>query len=111
MEARITPDTDSASPTYGSYLRLPELLALQSPLSDTHDELLFIIIHQASELWIKLCLHELTAACDCIARDDVPPAMKMMTRVARVQSQLIQSWDILATMTAPVPGSSRINTG
>ncbi|MEG3085955.1 tryptophan 2,3-dioxygenase [Sphingomonas sp. PB4P5] len=100
MEARIPPAADAApSLTYGSYLRLPELLALQTPLSDTHDELLFIIIHQASELWIKLCLHELTAACDAIAADDVPLAMKMMTRVARVQSQLIQSWDILATMT------------
>jgi len=89
----------SPSPTYGSYLRLPEILAAQSPLSDAHDEMLFIVIHQASELWIKLCLHELAAACDAIAADHVPPALKMMTRVARVQSQLIQSWDVLATMT------------
>jgi len=99
MEKRSSAGAPSVSPTYGSYLRLPEILAAQTPLSDAHDELLFIIIHQASELWIKLCLHELTAAGAAIAADDVPPALKMMTRVARVQSQLIQSWDVLATMT------------
>lgn len=85
--------------TYRSYLRLPELLALQTPLSDTHDELLFVTIHQASELWMKLCLHELVAARAAIAADDVPPALKMMARVSRIQAQLIQSWEVLATMT------------
>lgn len=85
--------------TYRSYLRLSELLQLQTPLSDTHDELLFVTIHQASELWMKLCLHELTAARDAIADDDVPPALKMMARVSRIQAQLIQSWEVLATMT------------
>ncbi|WP_375287868.1 tryptophan 2,3-dioxygenase [Sphingomonas sp.] len=85
--------------TYRSYLRLPELLALQTPLSDTHDELLFVTIHQASELWMKLCLHELVAARDAIAADDLAPALKMMARVSRIQAQLIQSWEVLATMT------------
>ncbi len=86
-------------PTYSSYLRLDKVLAAQEPLSDTHDELLFIVIHQASELWIKLCLHELEAARDAIVADRLGAAFKMMARVARVQQQLIQSWDVLATIT------------
>lgn len=85
--------------TYRSYLRLPELLDLQSPLSDAHDELLFIAIHQSSEIWLKLCLHELRAARDALIADDLNPAFKMMSRVARIQAQLIQSWEVLATMT------------
>ncbi len=85
--------------TYRSYLRLPELLDLQTPLSDVHDELLFVTIHQASELWMKLCLHELGEARRRIAADDLPPALKMMARVSRIQTQLIQSWEVLATMT------------
>lgn len=85
--------------TYRSYLRLPELLDVQTPLSGVHDELLFVTIHQASELWMKLCLHELGEARRRIAADDVPPALKMMARVSRIQAQLIQSWEVLATMT------------
>jgi tryptophan 2,3-dioxygenase len=85
--------------TYRSYLRLPELLAVQTPLSEAHDELLFITIHQASELWMKLCLHELAAAREAIILDQVAPALKMMARVSRIQAQLIQSWEVLATMT------------
>ena len=85
--------------TYRSYLRLPELLDLQTPLSDAHDELLFVTIHQASELWMKLCLHELGEARRRIAADDLAPALKMMARVSRIQAQLIQSWEVLATMT------------
>ena len=85
--------------TYGSYLRLPELLDLQSARTGTHDELLFITIHQASELWIKLMLHELDEARRRIAADDLAPALKMMSRVSRIQAQLIQSWEVLATMT------------
>ena len=85
--------------TYGSYLRLPELLDLQSPRTTAHDELLFITVHQASELWIKLMLHELDEARARIAADDLSPALKMMARVGRIQAQLIQSWDVLATMT------------
>jgi tryptophan 2,3-dioxygenase len=88
-----------AGPTYASYLRLDRVLDAQSPLSDSHDELLFIVIHQASELWIKLCLHELRAARAAIADDQLAPALKMMTRVSRVQEQLIQSWGVLATIT------------
>jgi len=85
--------------TYRSYLRLDDLLACQTPLSDAHDELLFISIHQASEIWMKLCLHELRAARSHIAADDVSPALKMLSRVSRIQTQLIQSWEVLSTMT------------
>ena len=85
--------------TYSSYLDLDRILAAQHPSSDAHDELLFIIVHQASELWLKLCLHELTAARECIEADDLRPAFKMLARVARAQQQLIQSWDVLSTMT------------
>jgi tryptophan 2,3-dioxygenase len=85
--------------SYSSYLKIPELLALQQPKTAEHDELLFVIIHQASELWMKLCLHELDGARAQIKADDVEPAFKMMARVGRIQSQLIQSWEILATMT------------
>jgi tryptophan 2,3-dioxygenase len=85
--------------TYAGYLDLERILAAQHPASDAHDELLFIIVHQASELWLKLCLHELTAARECIEADDLRPAFKMLARVARAQAQLIQSWDVLSTMT------------
>jgi tryptophan 2,3-dioxygenase len=85
--------------TYGGYLKLPALLDLQAPNTGEHDELLFIVIHQATELWMKLGLHELEAARARLAADDIAPALKMMSRVARIQTQLIQSWEILATMT------------
>jgi tryptophan 2,3-dioxygenase len=85
--------------SYGDYLRLGELLSCQQPLTAEHDEMLFIIIHQASELWIKLCLHEITRAIRQVRADELGPAFKMMARVARVQSNLIQSWEILSTMT------------
>jgi tryptophan 2,3-dioxygenase len=85
--------------SYGQYLHLDQLLSAQKPLSPQHDEMLFIIIHQASELWIKLCLHEITAAIDCVRRDDLGPSFKMLARVSRIQTQLVQSWDVLATMT------------
>jgi tryptophan 2,3-dioxygenase len=85
--------------TYSSYLDLDRILAAQHPASDAHDELLFIIVHQASELWLKLCLHELTAARAAIEEDQLRPAFKMLARVARAQQQLIQSWDVLSTMT------------
>ncbi|MEE4316732.1 tryptophan 2,3-dioxygenase [Erythrobacter dokdonensis] len=85
--------------TYASYLDLDRILAAQHPASGAHDELLFIIVHQASELWLKLCLHELTAARECIEADRLRPAFKMLARVARAQQQLIQSWDVLSTMT------------
>jgi tryptophan 2,3-dioxygenase len=88
-----------AKVTYASYLDLDRLLSAQHPVSGAHDELLFIVIHQASELWLKLCLHELVAAREEIAADDLRPAFKMLARVARAQNQLISSWDVLATMT------------
>lgn len=101
MESRQSdrPAPPRSGPTYSSYLRLDELLACQSPLSGAHDELLFIVIHQASELWLKLCLHELEAARLAMIDDRLPAAFKMMARVARVQQQLIQSWEALATIT------------
>ncbi|QUL37505.1 tryptophan 2,3-dioxygenase [Erythrobacter sp. JK5] len=85
--------------TYSSYLDLDKVLTAQHPASGAHDEMLFIVVHQASELWLKLCLHELTEARDHIERDDLRPAFKMLARVARAQQQLIQSWDVLSTMT------------
>ena len=100
METQIiSPPVNAQGPTYAGYLRLDELLACQSPRSDAHDEMLFIVIHQASELWMKLCLHELNAARAAIMADDIGGAMKMMARVARVQAQLIQSWEVLVTIT------------
>jgi len=85
--------------SYTSYLDLDRILSAQHPLSGAHDEMLFIIVHQASELWLKLCLHELGEARVRIARDELRPAFKMLARVARAQEQLIQSWDVLSTMT------------
>ena len=85
--------------SYGDYLKLDRLLGAQQPLSAEHDELLFIVIHQTSELWMQLSLHELRAAREQIRRDDLGPAFKMIARVSRIQAQLIQSWDVLATMT------------
>lgn len=85
--------------TYGSYLDLDRILSAQHPVSGAHDEMLFIIVHQASELWLKLCLHELEAAREKIAADDLRPAFKMLSRVARAQGQLIHSWEVLSTMT------------
>lgn len=84
---------------YGDYLRLDTLLSAQAPLSDSHDELLFIVIHQATELWMKLALHELGAARRFVREDRLQPAFKCLARVSRVQSQLIQSWDVLSTLT------------
>src|SRR5579863_6157129 len=85
--------------TYGGYLELETILSAQHPRSGQHDEMLFIIIHQASELWMKLSIHELMAARDRIAADDLPSALKMIARVGRIQAQMIQSWEVLATLT------------
>jgi tryptophan 2,3-dioxygenase len=85
--------------SYSQYLQLDKVLTAQKPLSGQHDEMLFILIHQASELWIKLCLHELSATRAQIRADDLEPAFKMLSRVSRAQMQLIQSWDVLGTMT------------
>ena len=91
----------SQSMSYGDYLQIDQILAAQKPLSPTHDELLFIIQHQTSELWMKLMLHELTAAMAHIAKDDLPPAFKMLARVSKIMEQLVHAWDVLATMTPP----------
>lgn len=85
--------------TYGRYLRLDRLLTSQEPVSDSPDELLFIVIHQAMELWLKLMIHELRGARARIIDDDLQPAFKMLARVARIQAQMIQSWDVLSTLT------------
>ncbi len=84
---------------YGDYLQLPAILGAQNPLSDAHDELLFIVQHQTSELWMKLAIHEMHAAMAAIRSDDLPPAFKMLSRVARIFEQLNSAWDVLRTMT------------
>jgi tryptophan 2,3-dioxygenase len=89
----------SESLSYSQYLHLDKLLGAQQPLSYQHDEMLFIIIHQVSELWMKLCLHELTATVDCVRRDDLGPTFKMLARVSTIQQQLLHTWDVLATIT------------
>jgi tryptophan 2,3-dioxygenase len=89
----------TASMSYGDYLKLDPLLACQQPVSDQHDEMLFIVIHQATELWLKLAIHELKATISGLEHDDLQPAFKNLARVSRIQSQLIQSWDILSTLT------------
>jgi tryptophan 2,3-dioxygenase len=85
--------------SYSDYLGLQHILNAQFPRSTAHDELLFIIQHQTSELWMKLAIHELTAACRLIAHDELQPAFKMLTRVARIFDQLNSAWDVLRTMT------------
>ena len=87
--------------SYGDYLRLDEVLGAQHPLSPGHDEMLFIIQHQTSELWMKLMLHELRGAISHLASDDLAPAFKMLSRVSRIMEQLVHAWDVLATMTPP----------
>jgi tryptophan 2,3-dioxygenase len=85
--------------SYGSYLQLDDLLKCQKPVSDKHDEMLFVVIHQASELWMKLCVHELGAAMQHLQNDNLGPVFKMLSRVARIQANLQQSWEILSTLT------------
>ncbi|MBF9033684.1 tryptophan 2,3-dioxygenase [Rhodobacterales bacterium HKCCE2091] len=84
---------------YADYLSLDPILTAQHPRSRAHDEMLFIVQHQTSELWMRLVIHELTAARDLIAAGDLPPAFKMITRVARIFEQLNGAWDVLRTMT------------
>jgi tryptophan 2,3-dioxygenase len=91
----------SKSMSYGDYLGLEQILNAQHPLSPNHNELLFIVQHQTSELWMKLMLHEMHAVREHIRRDDLPPAFKMLARVARIMDQLVHAWDVLATMTPP----------
>jgi tryptophan 2,3-dioxygenase len=85
--------------SYSSYLQLDRILQAQQPLSSAHDEMLFIIQHQTSELWMKLAIHELNASCRLIAADDLRPAFKTLARVSRILEQLNSAWDVLRTMT------------
>ncbi len=85
--------------TYSEYLSLDPILSNQNRLSNHHDEMLFIIIHQVSELWMKLIIHELQGAIETIQRGEMQPAFKMLARVSKIQIQIIQAWDVLATMT------------
>lgn len=85
--------------SYGDYLQIDKILDAQKPLSTAHDEMLFIIQHQTSELWMRLAIHELSAARNALRKDDLAPAFKMLARVARIFEQLNSAWDVLRTMT------------
>ncbi|OAN63909.1 tryptophan 2,3-dioxygenase [Sphingomonas sp. TDK1] len=105
MQAAFDPATDGAETafrdrmSYGDYLGLDGILGAQHPLSQAHDELLFIVQHQTSELWLKLALHELRAATMAIAEDRPRMAFKHLARVTRIFEQLNGAWDVLRTMT------------
>jgi tryptophan 2,3-dioxygenase len=100
LEEGISRDFSTAM-SYGAYLDLDTLLSAQHPRSEPpqHDELLFIVQHQVSELWLKLLLHELRSARSLLASDDLAPALKRLARVKHVQRQLVDMWDVLATLT------------
>ena len=85
--------------TYGEYLQLDALLGAQQPRSTDHDEMLFIVVHQASELWMKLALHELAAVVGHLRRDELLPCFTTLTRIGHIQHQMMQAWDVLATLT------------
>jgi tryptophan 2,3-dioxygenase len=87
--------------SYGDYLPLDEILGAQHPRSPEHNEMLFIVQHQTTELWMKLLLHELSAAVRSVAADELGSAFKMLARVSRIMEQLVHAWDVLATMTPP----------
>lgn len=87
--------------SYADYLHLEEVLNAQHPLSPDHNEMLFIVQHQTSELWMKLMLHELAAAIECVSQDKLGSAFKMLARVSKIMEQLVHAWDVLATMTPP----------
>ncbi|MBK7061404.1 MAG: tryptophan 2,3-dioxygenase [Rubrivivax sp.] len=87
--------------SYGDYLHLDQVLDAQHPRSPEHNEMLFIVQHQTSELWMKLMLHEMQAAITHVAADRLPAAFKMLARVSKIMEQLVHAWDVLATMTPP----------
>ncbi len=97
--------------SYADYLQLDAVLNAQQPLSGAHDEMLFIIQHQASELWMKLMLHELRAAVQAVANDRLPDAFKMLARVSRIMEQLVHAWDVMGTMTPPEYSAVRPHLG
>jgi tryptophan 2,3-dioxygenase len=88
-----------SSLSYGDYLQLDKLLDAQKPLTAEHDEMMFIIVHQTSELWLRLFLHELDGVIACVRKDELDPSFKMLARISRVQTQLTSTWDVLSTMT------------
>jgi tryptophan 2,3-dioxygenase len=88
-----------AGMTYADYLKLDQLLTAQQPLSDLHDEMLFIVIHQTKELWMKELLHELRYAIDLVHEDRFAEAYKAMSRIGRIQAVMTLSWDVLSTLT------------
>jgi tryptophan 2,3-dioxygenase len=100
IESGVTRDLRDRR-TYAGYLDLEKLLSAQHPLSEPehHDELLFIIQHQTSELWMRLIIHELDAVLACLATDDLGPAQKGLARVKQIQRQLFEQWGVLATLT------------
>ena len=100
IDSEVTLDA-SQSMSYSDYLHLDAILNAQKPLSPDHNEMLFIVQHQTSELWMKLMLHELSAAIRHIDLDELPDAFKMLARVSQIMSQLVHAWDVLATMTPP----------
>jgi len=97
--------------SYSDYLHLEKVLDAQKPLSSEHDEMLFIVQHQVSELWMKLAIHEVEAAMAAIRANNVRPAFKMLTRVARIFEQLNNAWDVLRTMTPSEYTSFRDSLG
>ena len=88
-----------SSLSYGEYLGLDKLLTAQKPLTCQHDEMMFIIVHQTSELWMRLFRHELAGVLECVQKDNLDPSFKMLARISRVQTQLTATWDVLSTMT------------
>ena len=115
--ADTNPGKDSATTSfskdmsYADYLSLDPILGAQRPKSAAHDEMLFIIQHQTSELWMRLCLHELSTARTHLINQEIEPAMKMLTRVARIFEQLNNAWDVLRTMTPSEYTQFRDNLG
>lgn len=97
--------------TYGRYLALDRLLDCQQPLSPRHDEMLFVVIHQTKELWLKQIIHEVRHASALIAAGDTEPAYKSLARVSRIQTVMTLSWDVLATMTPADYSSFRAHLG
>ena len=91
--------TEANAMTYGQYLDLERLLSAQHPISDHHDEMLFIVIHQTKELWLKQIIHELGLALGLVRADKLVEVHKNLSRVSRIQSVMTQSWDILSTLT------------
>ncbi len=98
LEPGVTTDLEGRT-TYGGYLQLDALLSAQRPLSDHHDEMLFIVAHHVTELWLKLVGHELRSALGLLASDDLAPALKRLARVKHIQRQLFEAWGVLETLT------------